>query len=110
MLNGTLALGPPTTNTTVVDGLMYWKQPGMPRNDRSRPGLICARPSTVAPSAVPAGMFEVTMLMPVPSTGRAEAARPRPGPSLAAELNVNPAGSVAEMSRLPGSFDAPPGE
>src|SRR5262249_40239843 len=108
MFNGTLTLGPPTTNTSDVSADAYCEQPGMPITARLMPGLCCTIPRIVAPMAVPAGMFEVARLMLVRVTGRADAANASGTRSTA--RTENPPGSDAERSRLPGSPDGPPGE
>src|ERR1041384_5605171 len=73
----------------------------MPWLVRSSGGICCVVDSSMAPNGEPAGMLEVTRLLIVPSTGRVDAFRAR----LEVPLlhTVQPAPSVAEMSRGPGS-------
>src|SRR5688572_13316276 len=75
MASGKFTLVPPTGNTTLKSSPTYWEQPGMPRAARLRPGSCRVLLKITAPTGEPVGMFEVTRLMLLPITGRAEALR-----------------------------------
>src|SRR5690349_13971119 len=103
-LSGTLALEPDTVKMLVKSSPTYWRQPGMPIDPRSMPGLCCVLLKISAPTGVPLRMFEVTRLMVLPITGRADAANASADRSTLVWI-----GSAASRLTLPGSRAPLPG-
>src|SRR5262245_61070507 len=104
-----VTVGDPNSSTELDPAVLTsWRQPGAPRKPRSMPGLIWPKLRMWPVRTVAAGMWLVVNATVLPRTGDGVAARATGWTS--APGSRNDPGSVAEMSMLPGSADAPAGE